>query len=117
MLETIIEKTRTELTSLKEEVKRIYQGYQFGKYLAQDIKQRSVLVAEEISYQFNEIAILLQLGEYHQAWEDVRMQDGNPYSLGIVMYGRTHKKDDEMITAFWNHLKNVSKDLPDPGSR
>ena len=116
MLESIIEKTKIEYRSLIEEISKIKQGYQFGKYLANDVRQRSKLVGNGKSEHFNEIAIVLQLGEYHLAWEDVRMKDSNPYSLGVVFYGIIHKKDDKMITDFWNYLKNNvtdSKVLPE----
>ncbi len=106
MLEAVIEKTKIEFNSIREEVHKIHQGYQFGRYLANDIRQRTKLVANGMSNHMNEIAIVLQLGEYHLAWEDVKMEDGNPYSLGVVLYGVTHKKDDKMITEFWDYLKN-----------
>ena len=110
MLELVIEKAKSEYHSFREEVSKINEGYQFGKYLANDIRQRTKLVAEGMSDHLNEIAIVLQLGEYHLAWEDVRLQDGNPYSLGVVLYGISHKKDDRMITDFWNHLKSNMSD-------
>ena len=110
MLESVIERTKIEFNSLKEEFQEIHQGYQFGKYLANDIRQRTEIVANGTSNRPNEIAIVCQLGEYSLAWESVRMQGGDPYSLGVVLYGISHKKDDKMINDFWNSLMNNMSD-------
>ncbi len=110
MLESFIEKTKIGFHSLREEVSRINQGYQFGKYLANDIRQKSKLIAIGQGNHLNDIAIVLQLGEYHLAWEDIWMQDCDPYSSGVVLYGLTHRKDDKMMDDFWNYLKNNTSD-------
>ena len=106
MLDEIIEKTKIEFEFLKDAIREIHLGYLFGKYLANDIRQRTQLVINGAGDYFNNIAIVLQLGEYHLAWEDIQLKNGNPYSIGVVIHGLTHKKDDEMITDFWNFLKN-----------
>ena len=105
MLESVIQKTRLELQFLKKDLSKVIQGYHFGKYLVNDIKQRTQLISEEISYPLNNIALVTQLGEYQLAWDDVMRGEGNLYSCGVVIYGLTHRRDDKFIDDFYNNLK------------
>ena len=110
MLDSIIQKARSELRYFKKDISKIMEGYKFGKYLVDDIKERTQLISEEISYPLNDIALVMQLGEYQLAWEDVTINNASPYSLGIVIYGMTHRKDDKFINNFYDNLKKHTID-------
>lgn len=101
----MLEKIIKQLKSMGNEVSMIKTGYNFGKYLAKDVHDRSSLAANNISDILNDISIVMQLGEYQMAWADIRGGEANPYSLGVVLYGLTHSKEDKMMDEFWYHLK------------
>ena len=106
-METIV----TEYHGLKSEISRIKQGYDFAAELMQDVKVRSRLILTEQDDQFTNLGLVLQLAEYQFAWDDIRHKVGNPYSVGIALYGIVHWKAHNFLDGMYNDLVKKRNDL------
>jgi len=104
-MSSILEEIVNEYRATIDLIKDIRTGYCFTRELVNDVKDRSQLILAGESDSVNNIALLLQLAEYQFALNDQRTGNiDDPCTVGILLYGRIHKKDHELLDGMYKHL-------------
>jgi len=93
---------------IKDEFDEIKKGYDFGKYLSDDVKERYKLIRNGSKDPLLATQITAQLLEYELAWSEVKKQEAiSNSSLGICIYFITHRKEDKLFSDLCQKVKRV----------